>query len=226
MNPRPRALCVALLALAVVSAASESATPTLQPQQAQPAPGTPPVAETVGVTAARVAVDLVVRDKKGRLVRDLKASDIEVLEDGMPQEVLSVRLVDTVGGARALPSPRARRRRRPPRPRAPAAPGAAPAPDEHPLFLAFLFDRLSPQARRTAHDAAIEWLQRPAPAKRHVGVFRIDQTLETLPSFSDDDAGAVEAVDLILESAPTTYQREVGPGAAPGAASAAHRATG
>jgi VWFA-related protein len=209
MHPHPRALGLALLALAVVvSAGSEPATPTLQPQQIQPAPGTPAVAETVGVTAARVAVDLVVRDKKGRLVRDLKASDIEVLEDGMPQEVLSVRLVDIVGGARALPPPP------PDRPTPPSAPSSSPAPgpsvapeaDEHPLFLAFLFDRLSPQARRTAYDAAIEWLQRPAPARRYVGVFRIDQVLDTLRPFSDDDAGAAQAVHVILESTPTTYQ--------------------
>jgi VWFA-related protein len=37
-------------------------------------------------------------------------------------------------------------------------------------------------------------------------VFRIDQSLDTLRSFSDDQEGAVEAVHLILESTPTTYQ--------------------
>jgi VWFA-related protein len=39
-----------------------------------------------------------------------------------------------------------------------------------------------------------------------VGVFRIDQTLETLRPFSDDDKGAVQAVHVILESTPSTYQ--------------------
>jgi hypothetical protein len=121
--------------------------------------------------------------------------------------VLSVRLVDTVGGARALPTESPGRPTTPSdSPSSPApGPGVAPEADEHPLFLAFLFDRLSPQARRTAYDAAVEWLERPAPAKRYVGVFRIDQTLETLRPFSDDDKGAVQAVHVILESTPTTY---------------------
>ena len=155
MHPRRRALHVAQLALATaVSAGSAPSTPTLPSQQAQPAAGTPAVAETVGVTAARVAVDLVVRDKKGRLVRDLSRADIEVLQDGVSQEVLSLRLVDTVGGARVAPG------RRPD----PSAGPATTSPEEHPLYLAFLFDRLSPQARRTAHDAAIEWLEAPAAA--------------------------------------------------------------
>jgi VWFA-related protein len=201
---------LALLAVApVVTLGLAAAGMTSPAPQAAPAPEVPQAGPTVGVTASRVAVDLVVRDKKGRLVRDLEASEIDVLEDGAPQEVLSVRFVDAVGGARALPQgPPARPPSAAPAASAPGAgpgPAAAPQADEHPLFLAFLFDRLSPQARRNAYDAAVEWLRRPAPAKRYVGVFRIDQTLETLRPFSDDEKGAVEAVHLILESAPTAY---------------------
>ena len=173
MRPRPRALHLVTAALVTVASAGLlPATPegTALPSPQAPA-GTPAVAQTAGVTASRVAVDLVVRDKKGRLVRDLRASDLEVLEDGAPQEILSVRLVDTIGGARAVPGEGST---------APAATTAAPPPEDHPLYLAFLFDRLSPQARRTAHDAAIEWLQRQAPPTRQVGVFRIDQGLQTL----------------------------------------------
>lgn len=177
-------------------------------QTPAPAP-TPSVAPTVGVTAARVAVDLVVRDKSGRLVRDLIAADLAVLEDGAPQEILSLRRVDTIGGARPTAAPPAVTAR-PSSSEAPAA-GAAvetPAADagDNPLFLAFLFDRLTPQARRNAHDAAIEWLARPAPAGRYVGVFRIDQNLDTLSNFTADQAAATEAVRLILEGAPGTEQ--------------------
>jgi VWFA-related protein len=204
---RSRALGFALLAIAVVVSVGThpAATASPAPQSPQPASEVPGVAPTVGVTASRVAVDLVVRDKKGRLVRDLTRADIEVLEDGASQEVLSVRLVDTVGGARALPSGPLPRPAPQVAPSASPAPAAAPEPDEHPLFLAFLFDRLSPQARQTAYDAAVEWLKRPAPATRYVGVFRIDQSLDTLQSFSDDPQAALEAVHLILESSPTTY---------------------
>jgi VWFA-related protein len=208
MRPLPRALALLAVWSAVVIGldATPSSTASPAPQAPQAVPETPAAAPTVGVTASRVAVDLVVRDKKGRLVRDLTKVDIEVLEDGAPQEVLSLRLVDTVGGARALPSPPLARPAPPSAPPASPAPGAPPEAAEHPLFLAFLFDRLSPQARRNAYDAAIEWLKRPAPATRYVGVFRIDQSLETLRPFSEDENGAAEAVHLILESSPTTYQ--------------------
>lgn len=203
---RSRALGLTLLALGLVvhAASRRIALASPAPQASQQPSGTPGAAQTVGVTASRVAVDLVVRDKKGRLVRDLTKADIEVLEDGARQEVLSLRLVDTVGAARALLA-------------APGGPTPPPAPtqgsaaavretDEHPLFLAFLFDRLSPQARRLAHDATIEWVRRPAPADQRVGVFRVDQGLETLQMFTEDRAAVEEAVMGILTSVPTTYQ--------------------
>ncbi len=198
MRPRPRALHLATAALVTVASAgllpATTGSPALPSPQAPAA--APAVAQTAGVTASRVAVDLVVRDKKGRLVRDLRANDIEVFEDGAPQEVLSVRLVDTIGGARAVPAEGSS---------APATTTVTPPPEDHPLYLAFLFDRLSPQARRTAHDAAIEWLQREAPPTRQVGVFRIDMRLETLASFTTDPAAAREAVDLVLQSTPTQF---------------------
>src|SRR5512134_3756224 len=39
-----------------------------------------------------VVLDVVVRDRKGRTVRDLRPDEITVLEDGVPQDVLSFRL--------------------------------------------------------------------------------------------------------------------------------------
>jgi VWFA-related protein len=193
---RPRVFQLVTVALVTVASAGLLPATPGDPASPQAPASAPAVAQTAGVTASRVAVDLVVRDKKGRLIRDLRASDLEVLEDGAPQEVLSVRLVDTIGGARAVPGEGTT---------AAAATTAAPPPEDHPLYLAFLFDRLSPQARRTAHDAAIEWLRRKAPPNRQVGVFRIDQGLHALTSFTDDAAAAREAVDLVLEATPTTF---------------------
>jgi VWFA-related protein len=196
---RPLVLFAARLSLAaalVLTSVPTRSAPGQAPVSAPP----PAVPQTSGVTASRVAVDLVVRDKKGRLVRDLKPGEVEVVEDGVKQEILSLRFVDAAGGARvaadATPPP------------APAAERAEPAPppEEHPLFLAFLFDRLSPQARQTAHDAAIEWLRSPKAAPGFVGVFRIDQSLETLHAFTDDRQAAAEAVDLMLTRAPTAYR--------------------
>src|ERR1022692_2454474 len=53
-----------------------------------PAPG-----PTIRVTTTEVALDLVVRDKKGRQVKNLKPGDVEIFEDGVRQQVLSFRMV-------------------------------------------------------------------------------------------------------------------------------------
>ncbi len=70
-----------------------------------------------------VLLDVVVRDKKGRSVRDLRPEEIEVYEDGVRQQVGSFRFLDSraIGEAiedaqAAAPTgaggPRRRRRRR------------------------------------------------------------------------------------------------------------------
>src|ERR671913_426691 len=55
--------------------------------------------ETVVVGTTEVLMDAVVKDKKGAVVRDLQASDFEVMEDGVRQEIRSFRLVTRARGA-------------------------------------------------------------------------------------------------------------------------------
>ncbi|MEJ7709956.1 MAG: hypothetical protein WKF84_08870 [Pyrinomonadaceae bacterium] len=45
------------------------------------------------VTTAEVLLDTVVRDKKGRVVKNLTAADFEVYEDGVRQQIKSLRFV-------------------------------------------------------------------------------------------------------------------------------------
>src|SRR3982751_3559015 len=75
-------------------------------QQSQPKPSPEP---TIRTTTQEVLLDLVVRDKKGKPVRDLTASEIEISDDGVPQQIRSFRLVkgaeiDTRPAATATPS--------------------------------------------------------------------------------------------------------------------------
>src|SRR6202167_2429347 len=50
-------------------------------------------ASTIGFSTSEVALDRVVRNKKGRQVKNLKPGDVEIYEDGVRQQVLSFRLV-------------------------------------------------------------------------------------------------------------------------------------
>src|SRR5512146_3259687 len=95
-------------ALAVVLSASTFAAAALAAPQQQREAGPPPAAASpiAGVTAAEVGVDFVVRDRKGRIVRDLQPSEVEVLEDGVPQAVTLFQLMSsTPADAGAGPEP-------------------------------------------------------------------------------------------------------------------------
>jgi VWFA-related protein len=183
--------------LAVVALLAATPPPPIAVQEPPP--------PTVPVLAAEVAVDFVVRDKNGRIVRDLRRADVEVYEDGVRQDVGLFQLVTTSPQDEA---PQPRRAAGTPPPASSQAPPAAvaPAPDiEREAALALVFDRLSPAARKNAYDAALAWVKRPAVKGRAVGVFRIDQGLEELQPFTDDRGPVMQALDDVLNSAPTSY---------------------
>jgi VWFA-related protein len=125
-----------------------------------------------GVTA--VLVDVVVRDKRGQPVRDLAISDFEVIEDGVPQPIGSFSAV--FDGARPAP------------PVAVAPPGAvaetAPPVNSGPLVTALVFDRLSPEAKRLAVNAAQGYLGSKQETTDYIGIFGIDNALTPYAPFT------------------------------------------
>src|SRR5437773_10493143 len=60
-----------------------------------PAQNAPPAESgpAIRVTTTEVLLDLVVRDKRGRQVKNLKPDDVEIYEDGVRQRILSFRPV-------------------------------------------------------------------------------------------------------------------------------------
>ncbi len=188
-----RSLPVILLAALAVGPGPWPAVALAQTQSATPQP---PV---FGAQTAAVVVDVVVRDKKGKLVRDLSAAEFTVLEDGAPQTVDSLRVVDTAPAAEEDAGATASS------PAAPhvgtAAPAAGPkaAPAGAPSIIAFVFDRLSPDARKTAEKAALSYTDRGHMEGDLVAVFAIDLALRTLQPFTND----VQAVKAALSRAAT-----------------------
>src|ERR1044071_8500866 len=78
---RHRAASLLLFALILTPPAPAIAqtTPRQDPQQD----------EVVRIGASEVKLDVVVRDKKGHIVKDLQPADFEAFEDGVPQSVES-----------------------------------------------------------------------------------------------------------------------------------------
>ncbi|MEJ7709953.1 MAG: hypothetical protein WKF84_08855 [Pyrinomonadaceae bacterium] len=93
------------LALLLIAVAFNSFPSLLLAQSATPSSSSPsPRAdqdERVVVSSNEVALDAVVKDKKGRPVTNLSEDDFEVYEDGVRQQLKSMRLIKREAGNRA-----------------------------------------------------------------------------------------------------------------------------
>src|SRR5208337_470277 len=133
------------------------------PLLAQNAAQSAPQAEsgpTIHATVNEVALDLVVRDKKGRLVKNLKPGDVEIYEDGVLQEIRSLRLVAgeaPVQPAQPAPQPDRQPGAEQPETAEPVRPLAMPL---HGLeLICIVFHQLDPNTRRWAVAAVQEFIK-------------------------------------------------------------------
>jgi VWFA-related protein len=130
-------------------------------------------AGTVNERVTAVLVDVVVRDKHGQPVRDLTQADFQLTEDGVAQAIGSFTPIfeGALASAPATPAPAAA-------PTSPAAPapmvGAPPPVDSGVAVTALVFDRLTPDARRRAVQAAQSYLGTNEETRDYMGIFGID----------------------------------------------------
>ena len=185
------------LALIVITALS----PSLNLAQT---PAAPQQDEVVRFRTNEVRLDVVVRDKKGRPIKDLKATDFEVSEDGVPQKVESFRFVTSVVAPAAAET-------RPDKneavgPTTSTRTTATPtAPASTPTVTALVFDRLSQEARALARKAGLSYAQEGMTAGDYTGVFGIDQSLRTIQSFTDNSELVKEGVERATSTVTSTY---------------------
>lgn len=128
-----------------------------------------------------VRLDLVVRDSRGRPVRDLRQGEVQVLEDGVGCEIVSFRYVRTrPAAASPADGPQAPGERAEPTTR-PAA-----LPQGQPRLAAIVFDQLDSEAARRAARAATEWAERGAPPDAWLGVYKVGPGLRVLQPLTPD----------------------------------------
>src|SRR5437867_9213583 len=95
----------------------------------------------IGVT--EVLLDVVVTDKKGRQIKDLQPEEFEVFEDGVPQKIVSSRLIRSVLEAKEAQKENSNQKTVPPQAE------AGPSNVAHQINLVTLvFDRISPYGRQ------------------------------------------------------------------------------
>lgn len=199
MSLGPVGRSVGLLALTLGLTGSAS------PQTARPPATNAPAGQPFESSATAVVVDVVVRDRKGAPVLDLKPGDFELFEDGVPQRIGEVTL--------ATPAqPGSTRRSNPPgtaaEAAAPAASGAREDPAS-PTVVALVFHRMSPEARALAYRGAREYVATPANERDFAGVFLIDQTLETVQTYTNDRARVRAAIEDVASRATSTSSRSI-----------------
>ena len=140
---------------------------------------------TVGI--AEVAVDVVVRDKQGRPVKDLTADDFEVYDEGAIQRITSSRLV-TVEPRATSATPGSGETRVNPM-------GTAEAPRV--TAVAFVFDRMSPENRVRARDAALSYIGANMKLDTFAAVYVTDLSLDVLQPLTRDAQMVKTAIERI-----------------------------
>jgi VWFA-related protein len=158
----------------------------------------PPNQPTFGTGTTAVVVDVIVRDRKGNPVTDLRKGDFELLEDGVRQEIADLTLVSRGARARARAETHARATTHDPAP---------PNSIRTPTVVALVFDRLSGEGRAAAWKAARAALASISESD-FFGVFVTDLSLHTLQTFTNDRAALERAIHAASTRATSVFSRD------------------
>ena len=115
-----------------------------------------------------VVLDVVVRDKKGRLVKDLKQSDFTVIDNGEARPIKSFRVVE---GTDAISSSGARTQLDPLR---------------QLRLITLVFQGGDQDAKKLSRDAAMELIKGELAQNVYVSVMAIDHRLQAIQTFTND----------------------------------------
>lgn len=155
--------------------------------QAQPKTAPPPA---IVVDVDEVVVDLIVRDRRGRLVKDLKPDEIEILEDGAPQQIRSLRLIE---GPQAVLENQQR---------------VTLDPLRQLRLVSLVFERLGPEAMRLSRDAANHLVAKETDPNVYFAVFRVDPALRVLQAFTRDKGLLKKAIERATSGVATNLRQE------------------
>jgi VWFA-related protein len=162
-----------------------------------PSPGNqidhPPVIRT---TTHEVLVDLVVRDKHHRLIRDLRPEEVEISEDGVPQRINAFRNIE---GAEQLQTERR------------VAKNASAAPVQlidspatvkslrQVNFVAIVFADIAPLNVEFAREAVLEFLKSDNLPNTYVSIYRLGRILNVARFYTDDKELLAKSVDGVAK---------------------------
>ena len=158
---------------------------------AQEAPGgaKPAGAEreaTLHSVSEEVYLDIVARDRRGKTVRDLTPEQLEVYEDGARQKILSFRFVQEQPATEVKPKT-----------------GNESDILREITLVSLVFERLGPEGRANAREAALTFLRTELGPNVYVAVFSSDQKLYVVQPFTRDRDKLTRAVNQATEASST-----------------------
>jgi VWFA-related protein len=145
---------------------------------------------SIRAAAEEVLLDVVVRDKKGHRVDDLKPEDFQIFDNGEPKKITSFRLVQGgeaigAGGTRTQLDPLRQIR-----------------------LVTMIFHCWDNNARRLARDSALDLLKGELPQNVYVAIMTIDFKLEVLQAFTNDTALLRQAIDRATRSNVADFSKD------------------
>lgn len=165
---------------------------TARAQETTP-PATP--STTIRVTATEVALDLVVRDKKGHQVTKLKPGDLEIYEDGVRQQVLSFRRVGGTDEKHKTPKEEK------------TAQAATSLPLREVNTVCIVFHNIDPTIRPHALQVVKEFIKTELPPETYIGVFSLNEQVVPLHEFTKDRNELLQSLDGTFNAKPLDFGR-------------------
>lgn len=164
----------------------------LQAQDKKDSRQTPDDQEVIKVNSNLVSVDVVVKDKKGKVVTDLKAEDFTITENGVPQHIEF--FDSTLTSERGAAQPATIVGSPPPRPENPSA-----LPRN---IIALVLDGQSTELANLKHvrEGVEKYIRERISDSDSVALFSISGGLQLLQSFTHDKARLIAAVDKAYTS--------------------------
>lgn len=137
-------------------------------------------ASTIHKTVQEVVLDMVFRDKKGKVIRDIKPEEIHISEEGADQKVTSFRLVDGTTFRQAG---------------APDAVAQPLDPMREIRLVTLVFEGLDTEGKRFFRQAAKDILDMAPEQNLFFSVLTVDQKLHCLQPFTSDHAELLKNLD-------------------------------
>jgi VWFA-related protein len=167
----------------------------------------PRASQSITSTTTAILVDVVVRDKSGRLVVDLSADDFTVAEDGVAQQVDSFTRVTRGGGIGVNVAWRSPDQTIVVSPTGVRGAAASTTVADEESTTALVFGHLSSESLGLAQRATLEYIPASGESTARVGVFATDPGIRAVQGYTSDRRLVRQAVARVVPSGTNDEER-------------------